>query len=208
MSPKNINFIIRIDDFMNTVQLTEKFDAALIYATHLHRNQTRKISGVPYVAHLLSVAALVLESGGTEAEAIAALLHDAVEDQGGKATREEIRQRFGETVVAIVDGCTECDTYPKPPWEERKKRYLENLRHASSSVRLVSLADKLHNARSLLAGYQKHGNSVWSQFKGNREGTLWFYQELLQVYRETNSGFMTQEFARIIQELCREEGDR
>ncbi|MBD2364645.1 HD domain-containing protein [Anabaena minutissima FACHB-250] len=186
---------------MNTVQLTDKFESALIYATRLHANQTRKISGVPYVAHLLSVAALVLEAGGTEEEAIAGLLHDAVEDQGGQSTREEIRQRFGETVVAIVDGCTECNTYPKPPWQERKKRYLDNLRHASPSVRRVSLADKLHNARSLLADYRQYGSSIWSQFKTGQEGTLWFYRELQKIYSENGSDFLTEEFSRVLQEL-------
>ncbi|MBW4565950.1 MAG: HD domain-containing protein [Mojavia pulchra JT2-VF2] len=189
---------------MNTLQLTVKFEEALVYATRLHVNQTRKISGVPYVAHLLSVAALVLEAGGTEEEAIAALLHDAIEDQGGTSTREEIRQRFGEAVVAIVDGCTECDTYPKPPWLERKNRYLENLRHASPSVRLVSLADKLHNARSLLADFRQHGSNIWQQFKTGKEGTLWFYQQLQQVYSATGCDFMTQEFSRVIQQLCNE----
>lgn len=109
-----------------------------MYATRLHAHQTRKIGGIPYIAHLLSVAALVLEAGGDEDEAIAALLHDAVEDQGGIPTRNEIRQRFGDRVVAIVDGCTEFDTLPKPPWQERKTRYLENLRHASPAVRRVS----------------------------------------------------------------------
>ncbi|AFY44829.1 HD domain-containing protein [Nostoc sp. PCC 7107] len=189
---------------MNTVQLTAKFESALVYATRLHANQTRKISGVPYISHLLSVAALVLEAGGSEAEAIAALLHDSIEDQGGKSTREEIRQRFGETVVAIVDGCTESDTYPKPPWEERKQRYLENLRSASPSIRLVSLADKLHNARSLLADLRQYGGSVWQEFKAGREGTIWFYQELQQVYLATGSDFLTEEFSRVIQELCNE----
>jgi (p)ppGpp synthase/HD superfamily hydrolase len=189
---------------MNTVKLTDKFESALIYATRLHANQTRKISGVPYVAHLLSVAALVLEAGGTEEEAIAGLLHDAVEDQGGQSTRDEIRQRFGETVVTIVDGCTESDTYPKPPWEERKKKYLYNLRHASPSVRRVSLADKLHNARSLLADYQQHGSSIWNQFKAGQEGTLWFYQQLQQVYSASGSDFLTQEFSRVVQELGNE----
>ena len=189
---------------MNKLKLTDKFEAALVYATRLHANQTRKISGIPYVAHLLSVAALVLEAGGTEEEAIAALLHDAVEDQGGSKTREEIRQQFGDVVVAIIDGCTECDTYPKPPWEERKKTYLHNLRHASPSVRRVSLADKLHNARSLLADWRQYGDSIWNQFKAGREGTLWFYQELLQVYRETGSDFMTEELSRVIRELCQD----
>ncbi|BAY16968.1 metal dependent phosphohydrolase [Anabaenopsis circularis NIES-21] len=187
---------------MNTVQLTANFESALVYATHLHRHQTRKISGVPYISHLLSVAALVLEAGGTEEEAIAALLHDSIEDQGGKSTREEIRQRFGERIVAIVDGCTESDTHPKPPWEERKQKYLENLRHASPSIRLVSLADKLHNARSLLADLRQHGSSVWQEFKAGREGTIWFYQQLEQVYLATGSDFLTEEFSRVIQELC------
>lgn len=189
---------------MNTLQLTAKFEEALVYATRLHANQTRKISGIPYIAHLLSVAALILEAGGTEEEAIAGLLHDAVEDQGGKSTREEIRQRFGETVVAIVDGCTESDTHPKPPWQERKQRYLENLHHASASVRRVSLADKLHNARSLLADYRQHGSSIWKQFKTGKEGTLWFYQQLQQVYSATGSDFLTQDFSRVVQALCNE----
>ncbi|MBD2451582.1 HD domain-containing protein [Nostoc sp. FACHB-152] len=189
---------------MNTLQLTSKFEEALVYATRLHAHQIRKISGVPYIAHLLSVAALILEAGGTEEEAIAGLLHDAVEDQGGKSTREEIRQHFGETVVAIVDACTESDTYPKPPWQERKQRYLDNLRHASASVRRVSLADKLHNARSLLADYRQHGSGIWQQFKTGKEGTLWFYQQLQQVYSASGSDFLTQEFSQVVQALCNE----
>jgi (p)ppGpp synthase/HD superfamily hydrolase len=189
---------------MNTLELTAKFEEALVYATRLHANQTRKISDIPYIAHLLSVAALVLEDGGTEDEAIAGLLHDGVEDQGGKSTREEIRQRFGETVIAIVDGCTESDTYPKPPWLERKKRYLENLRYASPSVRRVSLADKLHNARSLLADLRQHGSSIWKEFKTGKEGTLWFYQQLQQIYSASGSDVLTQEFSRVIQQLCNE----
>jgi (p)ppGpp synthase/HD superfamily hydrolase len=203
MPPLNFSFI-KIDTTMDSLKLTERFEEALVYATRLHANQTRKISGVPYIAHLLSVAALVLEAGGTEEEAIAGLLHDGVEDQGGKSTREEIRQRFGETVVTIVDGCTESDTYPKPPWFERKQRYLENIRHASPSVRRVSLADKLHNARSLLSDLRQHGSSIWKEFKTGREGTLWFYQQLQQVYSATGSDFLTQEFSRVIQELCNE----
>ncbi|WP_313934924.1 MULTISPECIES: HD domain-containing protein [Nostocales] len=124
------------------------------------------------------------------------------QDQGGKSTREEIRQRFGDAVVAIVDGCTESDTYPKPPWQERKQKYLENLRCASPSIRRVSLADKLHNARSLLADLRQHGTSIWQQFKTGREGTLWFYQQLQQVYSAGGSDFLTQEFSQVIQELC------
>ncbi|MBD2775408.1 HD domain-containing protein [Iningainema tapete] len=187
---------------MNTTKLTERFEAALIYATRLHANQTRKVGGVPYISHLMSVAALVLEAGGSEDEAIAALLHDAVEDQGGKATREEIHRQFGDVVVAIVDGCTETDIQPKPPWLERKTHYLKQLRHASRQVRLVSLADKLHNARSVLAEWQQQGDAIWSQFNGGKEKTLWFYQSLVQVYQETGSDWLTEEFARVVSQLC------
>ncbi|MBR8832999.1 MAG: HD domain-containing protein [Stigonema ocellatum SAG 48.90 = DSM 106950] len=123
---------------MKTAKLTERFEAALTYATRPHANQTRKISGVPYISHLLSVTALVLEAGGNEDEAIAALLHDAVEDQGGQATREEIQRRFGDVVVAILDGCTESDTTPKPPWLERKTRYLDQLRLGSPTFTYIA----------------------------------------------------------------------
>lgn len=187
---------------MNAPRLTDQFEAALVYATRLHAHQTRKIGGIPYIAHLLSVAALVLEAEGDEDEAIAALLHDAVEDQGGIPTRNEIRQRFGDRVVAIVDGCTEFDTLPKPPWQERKTRYLENLRHASPAVRRVSLADKLHNARSLLAEWRQRGDTIWANFSNGKEGTLWFYRSLVQVYRETGSDFLTEELGRVVFELC------
>ncbi|MEA5573535.1 HD domain-containing protein [Calothrix sp. UHCC 0171] len=183
--------------------MTEKFSTALVYATRLHANQTRKITSVPYVSHLLSVAALILEAGGNETEAIAGLLHDAIEDQGGMEIRAEIREMFGDEIVAIIDGCTEIYTKPKPPWEERKHKYLENLRGACVSVRMVSLADKLHNARSLLADWQKFGDEIWNQFNAGKVRTLWFYQSLLQVYRETGSDWMTEEFARVVDQLAK-----
>jgi len=191
----------------NPVLLRSKFEQALIYATRLHGKQVRKISGVPYIAHLLAVTALVLEDGGNEDEAIAALLHDAVEDQGGAATREEILRQFGDRVVAIVDGCTECDTIPKPPWQERKQRYLEQIRQGSPAVRRVALADKLHNARSLLADYRRQGEEIWSVFNGGREGTLWFYKSLLAIYNDTDSGVMAQELAQVVGELA-SKGDK
>ncbi|MBC6434185.1 HD domain-containing protein [Nostoc sp. HG1] len=189
---------------MNSSKLTQRFESALIYATRLHAHQTRKISGVPYISHLLSVTALVLEAGGTEEEAIAALLHDTIEDQGGKTIREDIRQRFGETIATIIDGCTEWDTPPKPPWLERKQRYLQHLRHASSSVRLVSLADKLHNSRSLLADWRQYGDVIWTNFTAGKEKTLWFYQSLLEVYQEIGSDWMTQELERVVNQLCQQ----
>ncbi len=184
-----------------TAKLTNRFEEALVYATRLHTRQVRKVSAVPYVSHLLSVAALVLENGGDEDEAIAALLHDAVEDQGGAATRAEILKLFGERVVAIVDGCTEFDTVPKPPWRERKERYLEQLRQGSPSVRRVALADKLHNARSLLLDYRQHGENLWSAFTTGKEGTLWFYRSVLLLYRATDSSPLVEELARVVEEL-------
>lgn len=187
--------------FTETPQLSTRFEAALVYATQLHANQVRKGSGVPYISHLLSVAALVLEDGGDEDQAIAALLHDAIEDQGGTKTREEIRQRFGEKVVSIVDGCTEDETLPKPPWKERKLNYLEKMRFASSEIRRVALADKLHNARSIVADWEQEGEKVWHRFKGGKEGTLWFYRSFLEIYQQKVSNSFTQELARLISRL-------
>src|SRR5947209_2209991 len=130
------------------MRLTLRFEDALVFATQLHAGQRRKGSATPYVAHLLAVAAIVLENEGNEDEAIAALLHDAIEDQGGAPTREMIRERFGNRVVEIVDGCTDAEVIPKPPWRARKEAYIAHLRGATPSVRLVSAADKLHNARA------------------------------------------------------------
>jgi len=183
------------------VKLTERFEQALVYATRLHADQIRKATGVPYISHLLSVAALVLEDGGNEDEAIAALLHDAIEDQGGATTRTELLKLFGEQIVAIVDGCTEFDTLPKPPWRERKQRYLEQLRQGTPSVRRVALADKLHNARTLLQDYRQEGEALWSMFSAGKEGILWFYHSLLGMYRQMTPSPMVEELARVVGEL-------
>lgn len=187
--------------------LSDRFTEALQYATELHATQVRKGSGIPYIAHLLGVTSLALEYGATEAEAIAALLHDAVEDQGGAATREVIRQRFGDTVTAIVDGCTDAETIPKPPWRERKQQFLDSLPAASASVRLVAACDKLHNARAILQDYRRLGDSVWERFKGGKEGTLWYYRSLVRVFRQIESTPVLEpvidELARTVQELER-----
>lgn len=165
----------------NQTEITPRFEEALVYATQLHRHQRRKVGGTPYIAHLLSVTALVLEDGGDEDCAIAALLHDAVEDQGGADTLAEIRERFGDTVAEIVDGCSESEVKPKPPWQERKEKFLENLRHASPSVYRITMADKLHNARCILESYQQSGEEIWNQFRGGKEGTLWFFNSVLAI---------------------------
>ena len=163
------------------MSLSERFEQAFRFAFEIHRAQLRKGSQVPYIAHLMAVASLVLEDGGSEDEAIAALLHDAPEDQGGRPVLEQIRRRFGENVAQIVDGCTDTYETPKPAWRERKERYLAHLSHAAADVRRVSLADKLHNARSLLADLRRGGDGVWERFNGGKEGTLWYYRALVET---------------------------
>ena len=160
---------------------SKDFESALRYASRLHAKQTRKGSDAPYISHLLAVAAIVLEHGGTEKEAIAALLHDAVEDQGGQETLEEIRRRYGKRVARIVAACSDTDQLPKPPWRERKEAYVERLRSEPYSVRLVVAADKLHNARHLLSSYRVQGEDLWSHFKGGRDGTLWYYRAVVDA---------------------------
>jgi len=170
------------------MELTDRFCEALNYATRLHAAQRRKVDGTPYVAHLLRVCGIVLEAGGDEDEAIAALLHDAVEDQGGVRTGEEIRRRFGDRVAGIVFACSDALVTPKPPWRDRKRAYLARLRQESRSVCLVKVADKLDNVRSLLLAYRRVQESLWSHFKGGREGTLWYYRAAVAALREQQGG--------------------
>lgn len=158
--------------------LTDRFREALTLAFDLHREQERKTSGVPYVAHVLGVASLVLEHGGDEDAAIAGLLHDAVEDQGGFETLETIKNRFGAKVANIVLACSDSQGEPKPPWRERKEAYIAHLSHAPEVVQLVSACDKLYNLRTILADYSVVGDGLWSRFTGGREGVLWYYSAL------------------------------
>ena len=186
---------------------TARFEEALVYATRLHATQLRKGSQIPYVAHLLGVASIVMEYGGGEDEAIAALLHDAIEDQGGDPTRQEIRRRFGERIAAIVEGCTDADTVPKPPWKQRKANYIAHLPKASPSVLLVSAADKLSNARAILGDYRTLGEGLWKRFTGRKDGTLWYYRELVKVYRSTKTPVqLTDELDRVVTEIERLSG--
>jgi ADP-ribosylglycohydrolase len=164
--------------------LTSRFDEALAFASRLHREQTRKGTDTPYVSHLLGVASLALEHGASEDEAIAALLHDAVEDQGGEPTRALIEKQFGKAVADIVVGCTDTDVTPKPPWRQRKEAYVAHLAHAPASVLLVSASDKLHNARAILADYRSVGEALWTRFTGGKEGTLWYYRSLVTAFSQ------------------------
>jgi len=183
------------------MNLSERFEEALVWATRLHRSQRRKGSPVPYVAHLLGVTSIVLQYGGNEDEAIAALLHDAVEDQGGEPVLREIERRFGDAVAAIVAGCTDSMVQPRPPWRERKEAYLAHLPHASESVRRVSAADKLHNARAIIADYRLLGEELWSRFTGSRNGTLWYYRALVEAFQAAGTDPLVEELARTVEEL-------
>jgi (p)ppGpp synthase/HD superfamily hydrolase len=166
------------------MNLSHRYARALRFAFSLHAQHQRKGGGVPYVAHLLSVSALVLEYGGDEDLAIAALLHDAVEDQGGVPTGYLIRSEFGDVVADIVDGCTDSVAIPKPPWRARKEQYLAHLQHASPAILLVSSCDKLHNARSVVSDLRTVGEQVWSRFAGGKDGSLWYYRSLAATFTQ------------------------
>jgi (p)ppGpp synthase/HD superfamily hydrolase len=181
--------------------LGPRFEQALLFATGKHAGQHRKGTTVPYVAHLLGVASLVLEAGGDEDLAIAALLHDVVEDCGGAPMLKEIRRRFGKRVAHVVDGCTDTDLDPKPPWRQRKEDYIAHLRTADADTRLVSAADKLHNVRSIVAAYREIGDRVWERFHGKRDGTLWYYGTLLDEFQRKRSSPLIRELERAVIEL-------
>ena len=183
-------------------RLTEQFDEALAYAAELHRNQTRKGGDIPYLGHLLSVASLVIEAGGSQTQAIAALLHDAAEDQGGQQTLAEIGRKFGPEVADIVAQCSDTFEEPKPPWQERKERYIEHLGEASEDTILVSLADKLDNARAILRDFREHGDELWQRFSvHDPQKHLWYYKSLLKVYEQRNTTWLVAELRRVLDEL-------
>jgi (p)ppGpp synthase/HD superfamily hydrolase len=185
------------------MELGERFIEALGFAARLHLTQKRKGSETPYVAHLLGVCALVLEHGGTEDEAVAALLHDAVEDQGNADTLGEIGARFGSAVAEIVRGCSDALERPKPPWRERKERAIAEVAAAPRSVLLVETADKLHNARAVLGDYRQVGEKLWERFMGKRAGTLWYYRAMTDALTRAWPGPLTDELARTVAELER-----
>ncbi len=188
------------------MQLTPRFADALTFAFDLHRTQERKDTGIPYFSHLMSVAALALENGADEEMAIAALLHDAVEDQGGRETAEKIRRRFGDRVADIVAGCTDAEVRPKPPWRQRKEAYIAHLAGAPADVVLVSAADKLHNARAILADLRAVGNAVWDRFNGGKKGSLWYYRGLVTAFRARFAEVCPQRQA-LVEELDRVVGE-
>ncbi len=188
--------------------LSERFRDALVYAAAVHNGQCRKGTSIPYISHLLSVCALVLEHGGDEDEAIAGLLHDTLEDHPESVTREDLHERFGTRVTEIVEGCTDTPPGyrggPKRPWRERKARYIEHLRRAGSSFARVALADKLHNARAILADYRRLGDELWTRFNAGKDDQLCYFRGLVAVFREIGAPVpMVQEFDEVVTELER-----
>ena len=188
-------------DGKRAAKLGSRFLRAFAFASRQHSGQTRKASTIPYIAHLMGVASVVLEAGGDEDLVIAALLHDVVEDCGGAPMLKQVRRRFGKRVADIVDGCTDAYTIPKPPWRERKQSYLRRLQKESSDTRLVSAADKLNNIRSILSDYRSVGESVWSRFHGGREGTLWYYRALRDEFLRSEPNRITRDFDLAVREL-------
>jgi (p)ppGpp synthase/HD superfamily hydrolase len=181
--------------------LSKAFDSALVYAAELHRDQVRKGSGIPYIAHLLSVSSRIIVADGSETQAIAGLLHDAAEDQGGKARLNDIQIRFGPLVAQIVADCTDSWVEPKPDWRPRKEAYLASLASKPSESLLVSLADKVDNAEAILRDYRTIGDDLWSRFTGGRRGTIWYYQSLSDVFAQAFPCALTNELCQIVSQL-------
>lgn len=183
--------------------LSPDFTEALTQAAQLHRRQMRKGTEIPYISHIMAVASIVLEHGGGEEEAIAALLHDAVEDQGGQPVLDWIRRRFGSNVADIVQGCTDAYVEPKPEWRKRKEDYLAHLRDpaTSASNRLVSAADKLHNATAILHDYRLLGDALWTRFSGGREGTLWYYRAVVDALRTGGDSDLIRRLDEVVTQL-------
>jgi len=181
--------------------LSRKFISALSYAARLHASQIRKRTERPYIGHLLGVASIVIEYGGDEEMAIAALLHDAVEDQGGLPRLREIRRKFGQRVAEIVDGCTDAYGEPKPPWLQRKQDYVARVAREAADTRMVSAADKLSNTREILHDVRVHGVSVYERFTGKMEGTLWYYRALITAFRAAGNNPLIDELDRVVSEV-------
>jgi (p)ppGpp synthase/HD superfamily hydrolase len=195
--------------------LTDRFDRALLYATHVHGGQVRKGTSTPYIAHLLAVAATVLEYGGDEDLAIAALLHDSAEDQGGVRRLEDVRNRFGLRVAKVIAACSDslADTASgqrKADWQPRKESYIAHLRGADEDILRVSLADKIHNARSILRDLRKPeiGEEVWARFSPPKEDTLWYYDSLAELFCKRIPGQLADELREIVDLLSGHKSQR
>jgi (p)ppGpp synthase/HD superfamily hydrolase len=195
------------EDSYDAAVLTGSFQDALVYAAQVHEGHARKGGAqIPYLAHLMSVAALVLENGGDEEQAIAALLHDAIEDQGDRTSAAELRDRFGERVARIVEACSDTDQRPKPPWLGRKQAYIDRMQDEPDEVLLVVLADKVHNARSTVGDLRAHGSATWRKFGGTVEQQLWYYRSLSELFSRRLPGPLADELTALVGEIERLSG--
>jgi (p)ppGpp synthase/HD superfamily hydrolase len=191
---------------MPSSSLTRRFDEAFAYAHEAHGTHTRKGTGVPYLGHLMGVASIVIDDGGSEDEAIAALLHDAPEDQGGRERLEDIRTHFGDAVAKIVEDCTDSWSTPKAPWLERKQKYAEHARTLPPASLRVSAADKVHNAYAILRDLRNIGEEAWKRFNAGPDDILAYYQSMVRSYREAGGGRLVDELDRIVRGIEREMG--
>lgn len=187
-------------------KLSARFEDALVYAAQIHSGMRRKGGRIPYVSHVLAVASIVLENGGSEDEAIGALLHDAAEDAGGKPTLEKIRARFGDNVAEIVDGCSDTMESQKPEWRPRKEKHIAHLVHTSASVRLVVAADKLHNVQSMLRDHRLFGDKLWERFNAPKVDTVWYSRAATEALRRGGPSPLLDELDRSVSELERVAG--
>jgi len=182
--------------------LGDRFTDAFAYAVHLHARQARKGTAISYLTHLMTVCSLVLEDGGDEDQAVAALLHDGPEDQGGQPVLDEIRRRFGDEVATLVDGLTDTLRDPKPEWRPRKEAYLARLEDEPISVLRVSLANKVHNLRSVAVDHAVMGEALWDRFNAGREQQTWYFSALLDVYeRHLPDSRNLPEFRRLVEDV-------
>jgi (p)ppGpp synthase/HD superfamily hydrolase len=187
-------------------KLSHTFDEAFRYAHHLHAAQERKGTGAPYIGHLMGVTSIVLDDGGNETQAIGALLHDAVEDHGGRDRLEDIRSRFGSEVARIVEDCTDSWETPKRPWAERKHAYVEHARLLPGPSLRVSAADKVHNAYAILRDLRNTGEAVWDGFSAAPDDVMSYYEGLVRAYRSAGGGALVDELDRILRGIRREMG--
>ncbi len=194
------------NEFNSALVLGPRFAEALTYTAQVHRDHWRKGTDVPYLAHLFAVAAIVLEDGGSEDEAIAALLHDAVEDRGGEERRADIERIFGPTVAGLVMECSDTASEDKEPWVARKQKYVGAMPGKSRGALRISAADKIHNARALLRDYRAHGETLWWRFNPearSAEAQLGYYGALVEAFHEAEVGQLAHELEEVVRDLRR-----
>jgi (p)ppGpp synthase/HD superfamily hydrolase len=191
---------------LQSAMFSDRFFTAVRYAADAHAGQVRKGTNVPYFSHLMGVTSIVIDAGGDEDEAIAALLHDAPEDTGGRERLDDIRTRFGDRVARIVEACSDSWDTPKAPWIERKRTYVERARHHKPDELRVAASDKVHNAYAILRDLRLHGDAIWNRFNATPEDVLWYYESLVKAYRHAGGGPLVEELARIVRGIEREVG--